>query len=175
VPAESALAQIAQSAPLVRAVLTNTVSLTTCSAGYKHNVIPALSEASLDCRLLPGQVPQEFIKELKRVIDDPKVEVEQVYWSDSVPSPAQTELFDVLKEVTSEQVKDALFLPYISAGFTDSRVFRQRGVVAYGLMPALLEPSDVAAIHGNNERISIENLRLGTQVLFEATRRLCTQ
>jgi acetylornithine deacetylase/succinyl-diaminopimelate desuccinylase-like protein len=174
VPAESALAQIAQSAPLVRAVLTNTVSVTTCSAGYKHNVIPALSEASLDCRLLPGQSPQEFIEELKQVIDDAKVEVEQVYWSDSVPSPAQTELFDVLKEVTSEQVKDALFLPYISAGFTDSRVFRQRGVVAYGLMPALLEPSDVAAIHGNNERISIENLRLGTQVLFEATRRLCS-
>ena len=85
----------------------------------------------------------------------------------------ETELFDVLKKVTLEHVKEALFLPYISAGFTDSRIFRQRGVVAYGLMPALLEPSDVAAIHGHNERISIENLRLGTEVLFETARRLC--
>jgi acetylornithine deacetylase/succinyl-diaminopimelate desuccinylase-like protein len=174
VPGESALTQIAESAPMVRAVLTNTVSVTTCTAGYKHNVIPAASEATLDCRLLPGQSPQEFVEELKHVIDDPKVELKEVYWSDSVPSPAQTELFDILKEVTSEQVKEALFLPYISAGFTDSRIFRQRGVVAYGLMPALLEPSDVAAIHGNNERISIENLRLGTQILFETVRRVCS-
>jgi acetylornithine deacetylase/succinyl-diaminopimelate desuccinylase-like protein len=174
IPDENALAQIAESTPMVRAVLTNTISLTTCTAGYKHNVIPAVSEATLDCRLLPGHSPQAFVEELKGIIDDPKVEIEEVYRSDTVPSPVETELFDVLKKVTSEQVKEALFLPYISAGFTDSRVFRQRGVVAYGLMPALLEPSDVAAIHGNNERISVENLRLGTQVLFEVARRLCS-
>jgi acetylornithine deacetylase/succinyl-diaminopimelate desuccinylase-like protein len=174
VPGESVLAQIAESTPMVRAVLTDTISVTTCTAGYKHNVIPAVSEATLDCRLLPGHSPQAFVEELRGIIDDPKVEIEEVYRSDTVPSPVETELFDVLKKVTTEQVKEALFLPYISAGFTDSRVFRQRGVVAYGLMPALLEPSDVAAIHGNNERISIENLRLGTQVIFEVARRLCT-
>jgi acetylornithine deacetylase/succinyl-diaminopimelate desuccinylase-like protein len=174
IPDEKALAQIADSTPMVRAVLTNTISLTTCTAGYKHNVIPAVSEATLDCRLLPGHSPQAFVEELKGIIDDPKVEIEEVYRSDTIPSPVQTELFDVLKEVTQERVEGSLFLPYISAGFTDSRVFRQRGVVAYGLMPALLEPSDVAAIHGNNERISVENLRLGTQVLFEVARRLCS-
>jgi acetylornithine deacetylase/succinyl-diaminopimelate desuccinylase-like protein len=174
IPDQRALAQIAESTPMVRAVLTNTISVTTCTAGYKHNVIPAVSEATLDCRLLPGQSPQEFTEELKRVIDDPKVELEEVYRSDTAPSPVQTELFDILKEVTQARVEGSLFLPYISAGFTDSRLFRQRGVVAYGLMPALLEPSDVAAIHGNNERISIENLRLGTQVLFEVARRLCS-
>jgi acetylornithine deacetylase/succinyl-diaminopimelate desuccinylase-like protein len=174
IPDEKALAQIAESTPMVRAVLTNTISVTTCTAGYKHNVIPAVSEATLDCRLLPGQSPQEFTEELKHVIDDPKVELEEVYRSDTAPSPVQTELFDVLKEVTQARVEGSLFLPYISAGFTDSRLFRRRGVVAYGLMPALLEPADVAAIHGNNERISIGNLRLGAQVIFEVARRLCT-
>jgi acetylornithine deacetylase/succinyl-diaminopimelate desuccinylase-like protein len=174
IPGESALAQIAESTPMVRAVLTNTISVTTCTAGYKLNVIPAVSEATLDCRLLPGQSPQEFIEELKHVIDDPKVELEEVYRSETSPSPVQTELFDVLKEVTQARVEGSLFLPYISAGFTDSRIFRQRGVVAYGLMPVLLEPSDVAAIHGNNERISIENVRLGTQLIFEISQRLCS-
>jgi acetylornithine deacetylase/succinyl-diaminopimelate desuccinylase-like protein len=173
-PGESTLAQIAASTPMVRAVLTNTVSVTTCSAGYKHNVIPATSEASLDCRLLPGQSAQEFVEELKRVIDDPKVEVEEVYRSDTVTSPVQTELFDIIKQVIGEMMKEALVLPYVAAGFTDSRVFRQRGVVAYGIEPVLLEPSEIASIHGHNERISIENLRLGTEVLFEIARRLCS-
>jgi acetylornithine deacetylase/succinyl-diaminopimelate desuccinylase-like protein len=47
-------------------------------------------------------------------------------------------------------------------------------VVAYGFMPVLLEPLEAATIHGHNERISVENLRLGTQVLFEIALRLCS-
>jgi len=47
------------------AIQTNTVSLTTLSAGVgsppKINVIPSTSEATLDCRLLPGVNKDEFI------------------------------------------------------------------------------------------------------------------
>jgi len=173
-PGEGALAQAAQVNPVIRAVLTNTVSVTTCTAGYKHNVIPALSEASLDCRLLPGQSAEAFVEEVRSIIDDPKVEIEEVYRSETVSSPVQTELFSILGDVIRERIEKALVLPSISPGFTDSRIFRQRGVVAYGLIPVLLEPVEAATIHGHNERISIENLRLGTQFLFETVRRLCS-
>jgi acetylornithine deacetylase/succinyl-diaminopimelate desuccinylase-like protein len=173
-PGESALAQTAESNPVVRAILTNTVSVTTCTAGFKHNVIPALSEATLDCRLLPGQSARAFVEELRGIIDDPKVEIEEVYRSETVNSPVQTELFSIVGKVIRETVEKALVLPSISPGFTDSRVFRQRGVVAYGLIPVLLEPVEAATIHGHDERISVENLRLGTQLLFEIARRLCT-
>ena len=173
-PDESALAQAAQANPVIRAVLTNTVSVTTCTAGYKHNVIPALSEATLDCRLLPGQSAQAFVEELKGIIDDPKVEIEEVYRSETASSPVQTELFSIAGKVIQETVEKALVLPIISPGFTDSRVFRQRGVVAYGLIPVLLEPPEAATMHGHNERISVGNLRLGTQVLFEIVRQLCS-
>lgn len=173
-PTESTLARMAESNPIVRSVLANTVSVTTCTAGYKHNVIPAVSEATLDCRLLPGQSAQAFLEELKGVIDDPKVEVEEVYRSETASSPVQTELFDIVEEVARETVEGAVVLPSVSTGFTDSRIFRRRGRVAYGFIPILLEPLDAAAIHGHNERISIQNLRLGTQIVFEVTRRLCT-
>jgi len=173
-PDESTLAQAAQVNPVIRAVLTNTVSVTTCTAGYKHNVIPALSEASLDCRLLPGQSAEAFVEEVRGIIDDPKVEIEEVYRSETVSSPVQTELFSILRDVICERIENALVLPSISPGFTDSRIFRRRGVVAYGLIPVLLEPVEAATIHGHNERISVENLRLGTQLLFETVRRLCS-
>ena len=173
-PDESTLAQAAQVNPVIRAVLTNTVSVTTCTAGYKHNVIPASSEASLDCRLLPGQSAEAFVEEVRGIIDDPKVEIEEVYRSETVSSPVQTELFSILRDVICERIENALVLPSISPGFTDSRIFRRRGVVAYGLIPVLLEPVEAATIHGHNERISVENLRLGTQLLFETVRRLCS-
>lgn len=173
-PAESTLARMAESNVVVRSVLTNTISVTTCTAGYKHNVIPAVSEATLDCRLLPGQSAQAFLEELKGVIDDPKVEVEEVYRSETVSSPVQTELFDIVEGVARQTVEQAVVLPSVSPGFTDSRIFRRRGTVAYGFIPVLLEPLEAATIHGHNERISIENLRLGTQIVFETARRLCT-
>jgi acetylornithine deacetylase/succinyl-diaminopimelate desuccinylase-like protein len=173
-PTESALTRLAESNVVFRAVLANTISVTTCTAGYKHNVIPAVGEATLDCRLLPGQSAQAFVEELRSVIDDPKVEVEEVYRSETESSPAQTELFDIVEEVAREAVEGAVVLPSVSTGFTDSRIFRQRGVVAYGFIPVLLEPVEAATIHGHNERISIQNLRLGMQILFETVRRLCT-
>jgi acetylornithine deacetylase/succinyl-diaminopimelate desuccinylase-like protein len=133
-----------------------------------------VSEATLDCRLLPGQPARAFVEELRSIIDDSKVEIEEVYRSESASSSVQTELFSIMEKVIEETVGEALVLPSLSPGFTDSRVFRQRGVIAYGLIPVLLEPPEAATIHGHDERISVENLRLGTQVLFEVVRRLCS-
>ena len=45
---------------------------------------------------------------------------------------------------------------------------------AYGFIPVLLEPADYATIHGHDERLSLENIRLGTQVIFELVRRIAT-
>jgi acetylornithine deacetylase/succinyl-diaminopimelate desuccinylase-like protein len=173
-PTPDSLASLAESNLLIKAILTNTISNTVLQAGVKHNVIPSTAQASLDCRLLPGQSPDEFADQVRRVIDDPKVEVQQVYFSSTPASPVQTELFSIIEEVVHEAREDALVLPIISPGFTDSRVFRARGTVAYGFEPILLELAEAATVHGHNERISIDNLRLGAQVIFEVVRRLCT-
>ena len=65
-------------------------------------------------------------------------------------------------------------LPSVSAGFTDSRVFRKHGVTSYGFIPYILETQEMMTVHGHNERITVENLRLGTQILFETVRRICS-
>ena len=64
-------------------------------------------------------------------------------------------------------------LPSVSSGFTDSRVFRKHGITSYGFIPILLEASEAMTIHGHDERITVENLRLGCQLLFDTVRRLC--
>jgi len=170
---EEGLCQLVADSPPLKALLTDTVSTTMCNAGLKPNVIPATCEATLDCRLLPGHDPDQFTDQLRAVIDDPQVEVQQVFESHTPTSPLDTELFRTIEEVVREQVPEAMVLPTIGPGFTDSRIFRRRGVVAYGFIPCLLEAAELATIHGNNERISIDNLRLGTQILFEVVRRMC--
>lgn len=159
---------------VARAILTNTISTTTLHAGMKHNVIPGIAEATLDCRLLPGADHDAFTQQVRDVIADPKVRVESVFSSSTEASPVDTELFGLIEDVVHEHMEEALVLPSVSAGFTDSRVFRKHGVTSYGFIPILLEMEEAATFHGHNERIRIENLRLGTQVLFETVRRLCS-
>jgi acetylornithine deacetylase/succinyl-diaminopimelate desuccinylase-like protein len=173
-PTDDAVFRMAGANPLINAITSNTVSLTTMRAGVKHNVIPATAEATLDCRLLPGADSQAFLAELRGVIDDERVRIETVLDSNTPASPIETELMAVIEQTVRDHVEDAVVLPSVSAGFTDSRVYRRLGVTSYGFIPVLLEPSEAITIHGHNERITVENLRLGCQMLFDVVRRICS-
>ena len=167
------LEQTAATDVRVRALLTNTISATTATAGMKHNVIPGRAEATIDCRLLPGVDPDSFEAELTRIIDDPKVRLERVFAGASDTSPHDTELFATIESVVRELVEDAVVTPGVTAGFTDSRVFRNQGVVAYGFSGGLTPPSLARTVHGHNERMTLDSFRLSCQMIYEVTRRMC--
>ncbi|MGH2585872.1 MAG: M20/M25/M40 family metallo-hydrolase [Dehalococcoidia bacterium] len=170
-----ALRRDAESDPRIRALLQNTISTTTAFAGIKHNVIPARAEATLDCRLLPGVHPDDFTREIERVIDDPKVQVERVFAGWSEANPFQTDLFAVIEDVVREHVEDAVVAPGMTVGFTDSRVFRNRDVIAYGFSGELSQPEYARTFHGHNERIGLDSLKLSCQMIYEVTRRMCAR
>lgn len=172
-PTPAMLRHAAAEDPRIRAQLTNTISVTTATAGIKHNVIPTRAEATLDCRLLPGVHPDDFQRELTRVIDDAKVRVERVFAGWSEVNGFENELFAVIEQVVREHVEDGVVVPGMTVGFTDSRVFRNRGVIAYGFSGGLHEPELAKTVHGHNERIPLDSLRLMCQMLFEVTRRMC--
>lgn len=169
---QAAMEKLAAGNLLARAILTNTVSITSLHSGMKHNVIPGVAEATLDIRLLPGQDPAEFTQQVVDVVADPKVRVETIFESSTPSSPIDTELFAIIEQAVHEQMEEAVVLPSVSAGFTDSRVFRRHGITSYGFIPYLLEQEEAMTVHGHNERITVDNLRLGCQILFETVRRL---
>ncbi|MEK7387904.1 MAG: peptidase, partial [candidate division NC10 bacterium] len=51
--------------------------------------------------------------------------------------------------------------------FTDNWVFRRCGLHGYGWSPFVLDMSDIAGIHGNDERLSLENIRAGVRAYTE--------
>jgi acetylornithine deacetylase/succinyl-diaminopimelate desuccinylase-like protein len=159
--------------PRIRALLMDTISTTTAASGIKHNVIPARAEATLDIRLLPGVKPAEFQAQLEKVIDDEKVKVEQVHVRWSETNPYDTELFRVMEEVIHEHVEDAVVVPGMTVGFTDSSELRNRGQISYGFSGGMTTPEVARGVHGHNERVSIESFRLNCQMVWEVTRRMC--
>ena len=172
-PTAETIEQVAARQPRVGALLRNTISLTTFQSGVKHNVIPAEANATLDCRLLPGSDPDAFLAEMVEVIDDDQVDVEVVLSSYGPPSPIDSELYETLSRSVRNAVEDAVVVPWTSTGFTDSRVFRRMGYPAYGFTPVFVPPSDQALGHGNDERIAIDGLRMGMQILHDTVRRIC--
>lgn len=57
--------------------------------------------------------------------------------------------------------------PFLSPGKTDNSYLRRVGIKAYGLIPAVLKTEDIDGMHGKNENMTIDNLELGTKILFE--------
>ena len=163
--------KLCQTYPAFAAVTRDTISNTGATSGIKHNVIPADAEATLDCRLLPGESYDDFIKGMRDVIDDEKVDIEVVFGSMGPASSFETEMVSVIEDVVREQVEGALVIPSTCVGFTDSRVLRRHGVHSYGFVPTLMDASLASGVHGHNERTPIEGLNTGMQILFEVVRR----
>jgi acetylornithine deacetylase/succinyl-diaminopimelate desuccinylase-like protein len=152
------------------AIQGNTVSLTTLTAGVgspvKVNVIPSLSEATLDCRLLPGVDKDRFIAEMKARINDPRVAVELINSPvDAGVSDSRTPLFDAIRKAVLAAHPDAVVVPMLVPHGTDSVNLRKRGVVAYGLTPMVLD-LEGAAMHGDAERVPVDEFLKGIHIMY---------
>ena len=153
------------------AVRRNTISLTVLNGFVgdppKTNVIPERAEAVLDCRLLPEQNKDTFLRELIKIIDDERIVILPVMEpkQESVVSSYDTELFRIIEEETAKTYPNSVTLPHLVIYGTDSRYFRERGATCYGFFPGPVSMEEYSRIHGNDERIRIESLRNATKEL----------
>ena len=159
-----------------RPLLRDTISLTMFSGGYKINIIPERAELSLDCRLLPETDEHEFIAQLERIVDDPAITFE-VGWPNVRPVLASWEAdspFSAIEAACRAHAPASVVTPSLFVAGTDGRFFRQRGVPSYGLVPCIFTAEDLKGYHGIDERLSLENLTLGTKIILDLTARLAT-
>lgn len=152
--------------PSAHALLRNTCSITRLSGSSKINVVPAEASAELDCRLLPDQNPERFLSELEQIINDDQIVIEKIMGFTPATSRTDTALFKVIEDV-SEQFHDAQVVPTVAGGFTDSHFFRDLGITSYGYSPFLFAQSEFTGVHGNNERISVENINQGVKTYYQ--------
>jgi acetylornithine deacetylase/succinyl-diaminopimelate desuccinylase-like protein len=161
-------------AELVEPLLAPTFAPTMISASQKRNVIPALCEISVDCRLLPGQKPEE-IEPIVRAVLGSDVEYDLTFQKaeGGTRSALDTPLWSAVEAFVEETEPGARAVPMICAGFTDSHWLRDAfGSVAYGFFPLRTMPPEVAAtlIHSADERAAVDDLELGVDWLRFAAR-----
>jgi acetylornithine deacetylase/succinyl-diaminopimelate desuccinylase-like protein len=142
--------------PRHASMLRTSVSPNMFQGGYRVNVIPSEAVATLDVRMLPGDDPKAFLEEVKRVVNDPNVEV-QYAARDVRPNGTtrlNTDAFTMI-EANVKKHYNTITLPTMSTGATDMAYLRAKGMQCYGIGPALdVEdgPKGFAA-HSDQERI----------------------
>jgi len=153
------------------AILRNTISVTVVRGSGKTNVIPPIARGEVDIRLLPGQDPQAFLAQLRRIVNDTSVTIEpmgRVF--DATESPGGTELMRVITEAMQQRSPGVLVTTPMLTAFTDSHYFRRIGITAYGFDPWVLPASESGRIHGNDERISPQTIEYGSHLTFDVLR-----
>jgi len=175
---ERARALHATAAELIEPLLAPTFSPTMISASRKRNVIPALCEIVVDCRLLPGQTPAEIEPVVRRVLGgDVEYDLEFLKAEGGTRSPLDTPLWSAVESFVGDLEPGAEPVPVICAGFTDSHWLREAfGTVAYGFFPYRTMAPELAAtlIHSADERVPVSDLELGVDWLRHAARSICT-
>lgn len=154
------LEQLAASAS-TNAVVRTTMAVTLLKAGVKDNVLAPEATANINVRLLPNTKPEEVLKYMNAIIDDPAIQVEiRPPYNLATPiSDQNNNAFSTLKQ-TIEIVFGAsktVVAPYLTINATDARHYIGLTDRVYRFLPLSLNDGDLTRIHGPNERISVED------------------
>jgi acetylornithine deacetylase/succinyl-diaminopimelate desuccinylase-like protein len=153
-------------------LLHNTVSLTVLRGGSQTNVIPDTASAELDVRLLPGEDPQTFLAELRSVVADQAVQVENINsFKPPNSSSTNTNLYRIIEAVVHEYNPQALVAPTLNSGYTESQMYRPLGITCYGFNTLEITEELDSTEHAPNERVPVEQLRRGVKMLYEVVAR----
>ncbi|TCP50983.1 acetylornithine deacetylase/succinyl-diaminopimelate desuccinylase-like protein [Tamaricihabitans halophyticus] len=159
------LEALGPAAGLVESTVRNSTTPTMLSAGYKVNVVPAVAQAQVDTRVLPGTED-----ELLRAVDEllgPGVSREFVSHSPPVQATVDSPWVDAMAEAIRAEDSAAVVVPYCLGGGTDAKAFSQLGIDCFGFSPLWLPegfPYRELA-HGVDERVPVAGLRFGVRVL----------
>ncbi len=142
-----------QSAAMVRTTMVPTI----IDAGIKDNVVPTVAKATVNLRLLPGDLSETVIEEVKRKIGDERVKVERLNINaEATPVTSATRAgYQTIDNAIKKSLSTTITSPFLMIGATDSRYF-------YGISEDIIKFSpmiDPIGFHGIDERVSLESYR----------------
>jgi carboxypeptidase PM20D1 len=146
--------------PESAATLHTTISPTMLNAGVKENVIPPTAQAIINFRLHPRDSIRSVTDHVRDAVGDSKVDVaereETISEASKVADTNSPAFVTIARAVTD--TFGVPVAPEIMTGATDSRHYLPIADAVLRFRPFHTEPSDVARVHGTNERAAVADL-----------------
>jgi acetylornithine deacetylase/succinyl-diaminopimelate desuccinylase-like protein len=159
------LPEIGSMARMIGATLQNTANPTMLEAGYKANVIPQSAHAVIDGRFLPGL--EKELNETIREIVGPDITIETITHDIALEVDFEGDLVEAMIQSILAFDPEGIPVPYLMSGGTDNKALSDLGIIGFGFSPLKL-PADLdfmALFHGVDERVPVDGLKFGADVL----------
>ncbi len=164
-PEPAAVARLS-ARPVYNAQLRTTCVATLLEGGHADNALPQRAQATVNCRVLPGESIEEVQKTLVRVVNDEQVSITSTWIAaKSPPSPLRPEILGAIKQVTQQLWPGVAVIPTMSTGATDGSFLRNAGIPTYGTSGLAGDIDDVRA-HGKDERVLVKSFYDGQEYLY---------
>ena len=159
------LSEFGNSSRMIGATLQNTANPSMLSAGYKENVIPGEATAVVDGRFLPGY-EDEMNATIQEIVGS-EISIETIVTDIALEVPFEGDLVEAMCAALVKYDPDGIPVPFTMSGGTDNKALSKIGIIGYGFSPLKLDPEldFMALFHGVDERVPVDGLRFGVNVL----------
>jgi acetylornithine deacetylase/succinyl-diaminopimelate desuccinylase-like protein len=171
-PPDAAAADRLSQRPYYNALLRTTCVATLLEGGHAENALPQTARATVNCRMLPDESPEDVQQTLVRVVADDKVAITPVAPAKpSPPSPLTPAVLGPIERITRAMWPGVPVVPVMSTGATDSLYLRGAGIPIYGVDGLFTDIDDVRA-HGRDERMPVGSFYEGQEFLYRLVKAL---
>jgi len=129
------------------------------------NIIPSYATLTCDIRFNSVYSMESLINEIKLIIpkDATLTVLDSHEFSSSDYHIVQNSLQPEMEKIYS---KDAILSPFLFIANSDNYFFRTNGHHAFGLVPIITQLDELQRIHGDNERINIQDFKDGCELYY---------
>jgi acetylornithine deacetylase/succinyl-diaminopimelate desuccinylase-like protein len=180
-PPDAAALSRLSAIPYYNALLRTTCVATMLNGGHAPNALPQTARANVNCRIFPGEDPENVRKTLERIVANPKVTVTVVPQRAAggtlvplvnvPPSPLLPELTRAMDVTVRAMWGNLPVVATMSTGATDGKITRIAGIPTYGIACMFFEVDDNRA-HGKDERVGIQDFYDGVEFNYRLIREL---
>ena len=152
-----------------RAMLGTTIAPTIIDAGFKENALPREAKAYVNFRIHNRDSVESVIQHVHWAINDPNITITKAGGIGSEPSPISqigSGPYLWLEDVVQQAFPGTIVAPNIVLGGTDSRYMALVTNDIYRFAPYVFDVTDIARIHGLNERMDVEAFGKAVQVYY---------
>jgi acetylornithine deacetylase/succinyl-diaminopimelate desuccinylase-like protein len=182
-PPDAAAVQRLSEVPYYNSLLHTTCVATMLSGGHAANALPQTARANVNCRIFPGEDPQEVLKTLERIANDPKVKVSVVPQMGPdgkvvpvvpvPPSPLLPEVTQAMEKTLGAVWPGVPLVATMSTGATDGRITRIAGIPTYGISCMFFDVNDNRE-HGKDERVGVQDFYDGVEFNYKLIKELAS-
>jgi len=171
---------IAAAARLAKDTSLNAILHTTCvatmlRAGVQENALPSSADATIQCRVFPGETEEQTRATLANAAADPAITVSLL--NPVAPAPETTPdpkvMAAVAEVVHGMWGNDIPVMPTMAAGASDSIYTRTAGMPSYGVGGGWSDIDDIR-MHGRDERDKISNFYETVEFTYRIMKKLST-